>query len=222
MSSNYKIYALIDPITEIIRYIGYTSKTLETRLRYHIYDCKSKNTHKTAWIKGLIKKGQTPIITLLQECNTLQEALELEVLTISKYQNLTNSTSGGETNKVYCPKVIAKMGANRKGKCVGIDNPMYGKKRPDLSARNKVINPESVKKTADVLRIKYNTEEYKTILRDSQSTKISINAIKDGVLIGTYQSKRELADKLNLDRKSVNAVLKGDYSQHKGYTFSIM
>lgn len=52
------------------------------------------------------------------------------------YDNLTNSTSGGETNKTYLQDVKDKMKANIKS-TKGKDNPMYGRKCPELAKRNR-------------------------------------------------------------------------------------
>lgn len=171
------------------------------------------------WLKSLATVNIVPNIIQLGECAGIDEAVSKEIYFISKHKNLTNSTSGGEVSKTYRKDVILKMSVNRKGKCVGSDNPMYGKKRPDLVKRNKVRNQTAIDKMANTLKIKYNTSEYKSILRRSQKTRKCIQAFKDGLLVGVYESKRELVSDLSLDRKSVNSVLKGRYKQHKGYTF---
>lgn len=222
MSGKFKIYCLKDPITYEIRYIGYTSTSLTQRLRSHISDRNKKSiSHKINWIRSIVDKGMKPIIEQLDARNTLDEILSLEIEYISKYENLTNSTSGGETNKIYCESVRRRISESLKGKMVGCKNPMYGKKRPDLSKRNKIINQSSVDKTTARLKEKYNTPEYKIILMDAQKTNITVSALVDGVVVGVFSSKREMADKLNLDRKSINSVLRGEYSQHKGYTFTL-
>ena len=58
------IYALIDPRTRQIRYIGQTDD-LSKRLRQHIMD--KSNTHKTEWIKGLLAANMRPDISQLAE-----------------------------------------------------------------------------------------------------------------------------------------------------------
>ena len=124
----YKIYALIDPLTDEIRYIGYTSKSLEKRLKSHIYDCNRTKSHKTNWINSLLNKGLKPIIKQLNETNEIKVCLDMEVYYISLYDNLTNSTSGGETSKTYRKDVLIKMSENRKGKYKGAEHWNYGKK----------------------------------------------------------------------------------------------
>src|SRR5690606_10240797 len=123
--------------------------------------CNRISSHKANWIKSLLKKGLKPIIKEIESCIDVDNACVVERSYIEKYSNLTNSTTGGETNKVYRKDVLEKMSKNRKGKCVGEDNPMYGVKRPDLSERNKVVNKDSVEKMRDKLKVLYNTEKYK-------------------------------------------------------------
>lgn len=88
------IYALKDPITEEIRYIG-KSDNPEIRLKNHIYKCKQSKKHSAQWIQSLINKELKPILEILEECNKdIWE--EREIYWISKYNNLTNHTTGGE------------------------------------------------------------------------------------------------------------------------------
>ena len=51
-----KIYALINPNTKEIRYIGKTANTLNTRLYQHLKDTNC-NTHKFKWINSLKKQN---------------------------------------------------------------------------------------------------------------------------------------------------------------------
>jgi hypothetical protein len=219
---NYKLYGLKDPVTGKTRYIGYTSKTLNHRLKYHIYDCKkSINSHKVNWINTLLKLNLKPIIFLIDTKENLEDILKLEKYYISLIPNLVNSTSGGETNKTYLPEVLEKMSVNRKGKCIGSENPMFGKKRPDVSERNKIFSLERNLKIKNTQLKKYSDLEYRKSQITKQKTCIKISAYKDDVFYKSYKSKRELALDLNLDRKSVNCFLNGLFKQVKGYTFKL-
>lgn len=59
---NTKIYALIEPITLEIKYIGKAKQELNKRLYAHIHESKSSNTKKNKWIKSLINKNLKPKI----------------------------------------------------------------------------------------------------------------------------------------------------------------
>lgn len=111
----YKIYYL----TSILdcfqpRYIGYTSKKLESRLAYHVYDSKYKKnrSHKTNWINKILKSGDLPIIIEIDECPSREGVCDLErnyITEFRKWYNLTNSTDGGEISKTYTKEVVEKI-----------------------------------------------------------------------------------------------------------------
>ena len=81
------VYALIEPNTLKIRYIGITEQTLQKRLFGHLSDSflKRDNSRKRSWVISLKNKGYIPIIKLLKVCNTREEALKLESELINKY-----------------------------------------------------------------------------------------------------------------------------------------
>lgn len=95
------LYALIDPFTNQIRYIGYTTHP-KARLRHHINNCnkgKYANTHKGKWISKLLSLGAEPIYKQLAEVNELNQAKLLEMELIAHYRSfckLTNHGNGGE------------------------------------------------------------------------------------------------------------------------------
>jgi hypothetical protein len=73
----YRFYKLIDPSDGSIKYIGYTSMRLTTRMEYHTevayYGPHTKNSR---WVRSVLDRGQTPIIKLLEELTiTKSEAL---------------------------------------------------------------------------------------------------------------------------------------------------
>jgi hypothetical protein len=90
-----RIYALIDPQTNEVRYVGKTKRTLRIRLRAHINDNPKHNTHKFNWIKMLKSDDIEPIIVELEVCNE-NNWIEREKYWIKQYNNLTNLTTGGE------------------------------------------------------------------------------------------------------------------------------
>ena len=101
-----KVYILIDPETLKIRYIGITKeKYLSKRLSGHLYDSIKRDgkTHHHNWLKKLNKKRLKPIIRLLKEYSSYEEARELELYLINKYKkshNLTNTYDEGKFTKI--------------------------------------------------------------------------------------------------------------------------
>lgn len=72
----YKIYSLIDPRNNEIKYIGRTSTSLERRLSSHLSDPKRKEKYE--WCQYLLKNNLKPIIRLETECTSLLESKEIE------------------------------------------------------------------------------------------------------------------------------------------------
>jgi len=142
--NNIKIffYALIDPRTEKIRYIGRTNN-IKYRFTKHIYYAKKNtfpNSHKDNWIRILLSEGLKPKMKVIDEIiNEGDLYITREIELIAKYKNegcdLTNMDKGGtgwefgnqiakgnhhtEEHKKY-------MSELHKGK----NNPMYGKPSP--------------------------------------------------------------------------------------------
>lgn len=96
-----KIYALVCPVSNEVRYIGKTSQTLKARLAAHCSDAKrSDNSHKCRWIRKLSRKSLRPTIWLLEEVPKGIGWQDRERAWISKafeYRiRLTNQTLGGD------------------------------------------------------------------------------------------------------------------------------
>lgn len=97
-----KVYDLLDPRTEQIRYVGITTDTLVSRLYQHIWDAKQGTTfHVSNWIRQLLVGGLKPTIRLRQECETWESACACERELIATLPNLTNLTAGGEGTLGY-------------------------------------------------------------------------------------------------------------------------
>lgn len=97
------IYRLIDPKTNLVRYVGQTTKKLEKRLSSHINKAKNtpnKTTHKNTWIKSLISENLKPIIELIEVVSD-DEWKEKEKYYIKKYKelgfDLLNLSEGGDS-----------------------------------------------------------------------------------------------------------------------------
>jgi hypothetical protein len=93
------IYSLTDPETKKIRYIGKTVNP-KYRLREHLYESVKTQNYRCNWIRGLIKRGLTPIFNILEIC-PVQNFEEREAYHISLYdfKELTNSDEKGQGNK---------------------------------------------------------------------------------------------------------------------------
>lgn len=91
------IYALLDPDTDEVRYIGKTND-LNKRMSGHCRTDQKSKTHKAKWINKLIASGKTPKMLVIEEC-TLDTWEEVECRWIAHYRavnkRLTNIADGG-------------------------------------------------------------------------------------------------------------------------------
>lgn len=84
-----KIYALVDPITMKIRYIGRTIGTINGRLSQHIHEARylKKYTRKSNWVNSLLKINSKPLVRQLTIINSWEESYKFETELIGKYKN---------------------------------------------------------------------------------------------------------------------------------------
>jgi hypothetical protein len=116
------IYALHDPRSGELRYIGKSSNGLQ-RPRSHVYPNENRQrSHRAHWIKALLAEGLRPEIVVLEEYENGDGLAEMEQLAIAHYRSmgfrLTNQTAGGEgaPGMIHSAETRAKMSASKKGK----------------------------------------------------------------------------------------------------------
>ena len=92
---NVTIYALKDPRSGEVRYVGKTINPT-VRLQSHIYEAKKGSaSHKAYWMRQLLKLGMKPEVTVLEMCEETAWQ-ERERHWITQFDNLTNLTTGGD------------------------------------------------------------------------------------------------------------------------------
>jgi group I intron endonuclease len=115
------IYALCDPDTEEVRYIG-KSNSIRRRYSDHINECKTnRKSHKISWIKSLLGNNKKPLIKILDEVPQDDwKSWEVHYIDLykSKGANLTNLTEGGQGGNGYkhTEESKKKMSNSKKGK----------------------------------------------------------------------------------------------------------
>lgn len=143
------VYALKDPRTERIRYVGWTTR-LWARIKDHINGRRGQRTHKAHWLAELSRLGLTPLVEVL-ECGSGPWA-ETERQWIRALQAagepLTNATVGGDGTLGWhpSPAVRANMSAAHVGK--KMSRTSVAKTRAALLGRKQ--SPEHVARLAAV------------------------------------------------------------------------
>jgi hypothetical protein len=188
------IYGLIDPRTKLVRYVGWTYRTLEIRLIEHISDAKgnkpkSKN-HRCNWIRSLLRENLDPEIILLEE-STYSKMEEKESFWIKYYgrENLVNGTDGGEGNLGWCPTAEQRQKASEKLK----GKPAWNKGIPMREeSKIKLSKANSGKPGSWIGR--HHTDESKKKLSESKLGKPS-------PMKGVHYWTDELKNKLSISKK---------------------
>ncbi len=109
----FTIYALKDPHTEEVRYIGQTIRPRKRKREHMTYHGTGNISHYSNWKKSLLDKGVKPIWEVLEKVRGQEEANKVEREWISHGREqgwpLTNTTSGGEADWRMAPEVLEKM-----------------------------------------------------------------------------------------------------------------
>lgn len=107
-----KIYVLSGP-DGVVRYVGKTSKTLETRLAKHLGEARlGKKTHRFHWIRSLPAPPEITLLHVVEGNGSSAETASIAALRGAGY-DLVNGTDGGEGGYGHRPsaETLEKMRA---------------------------------------------------------------------------------------------------------------
>jgi group I intron endonuclease len=110
------IYCLIDPKTNLVRYVGQTIVNPIDRYNHHIYQWKrsiGKITHINSWIKTLDSQNLKPILEIIED-NINEDMLDLREISYIKLfklvgANLCNHNEGGHGNRGFKHSIESKL-----------------------------------------------------------------------------------------------------------------
>jgi predicted GIY-YIG superfamily endonuclease len=174
------VYALCDPSTGEIRYIGIAQST-RYRLQTHISRAKKGKTHKDRWVAKLLRNGTKPAQETLRRCATEAEALAWEASFIALLRDagyrLTNFTDGGDgtvTGKTW--KLTDEQRANiSAGRKKHFANKRARGEQIVAPNKGKKVSPETRRKISEARRGKPghpHTEEFKAQLAERNSKRV--------------------------------------------------
>ncbi len=219
-----------------LRYIGKTSKPVQHRANMHISnalrrsgDKFSDGSRRAKWIRSLLRKGITPEFQIIQEFDGTEfELNQAEKYWIAFYRNegarLVNGTDGGDGVSGWKP---SKKTREHWSKI------RQGKKRPPFSLETRSRMSKSAK-----LRC---TEEFRRAVAARQAVSMVGNKYRVGKKAtheqnlkrsrarggrpfedqfgNKYDTQRQAARLLGISQGDIGRVLRGKYSQIKGYVF---
>lgn len=215
-----KIYAIIHPITEEIKYIGKTVKPLGIRLSEHLFESKSATckTHKHNWILKCINEGLRPKIILLEECNE-DNWKEVEIKWIKFYKSplLTNTAEGGLGG---CGKKLTQEHKDKIRKTLldGIKSGRINNNNPERirKLREARTGIKLSEHTKEKLRI-YNTGKSQSIETRLKKSKGVSKYNLNGEFICEYISISDAAKDINGSKGNISNVCCGRAKSHKGF-----
>lgn len=108
-----KIYALVNPITKEVFYIGATKGILKYRLSQHISESKwdGAKSKKQLLIKHLLKKNKRPLVILLKEVD-IKLASEFETFYYNYYKSLGYDLLQKKGCTIYTKVVQSRLQAD--------------------------------------------------------------------------------------------------------------
>lgn len=119
MSTTTFIYALCEPNSRAVRYIGKANKP-KRRLQGHLSKSIRAKTHLGNWLRILVANGTKPAMVVLREVSVEQWKMAEEryiCLARGLGMRLVNATDGGE-GITMTPEIRSKISASRRGQKV--------------------------------------------------------------------------------------------------------
>ena len=201
------IYALQDPFTEEIRYVGKTGN-IKNRFNSHINSSKKLKTHLGAWIKSILLKNSIPNIVILEECSS-DNWEEREIFHISNYSNLVNFQKGG--NQPILHKKATKKFSKSKNKY-----------RVRCSFNNTVYYLGTFLTESEAVSTYDDFQKNPFYYINNINKKYNKNPIlmyKNSILIKEYLSVSDASKDLNIPVSNISANCRGKYKTCRGYVF---
>lgn len=204
------IYALTDPFSLELRYVG---KTIHPRERMINEWNDHANTHRCHWIQSIIAKGARPLMTFLEVLPPDANWQERERFWIAHYKalgySLVNSTSGGDGVPDLSPESKARMLATWTGR----------KHRPETLAkigaasRLRRHTPEWRARMSELMQQRVFTEQHRRRLSLGvrKLSNDQVREIRNRLTCGEKQY--QIAATYNVDKGTISNIKRGLFYQ---------
>jgi hypothetical protein len=218
------VYALLEPETGEVRYVGKSKHGLE-RPRQHRRAAHRERSHKATWIRALARKGQEPRILVLSHYETEDAAYAAEVEWIKLLRDcgvrLTNHNDGGRGGEggKASDETRRKLSESR----LGAKNHQHGKpqhpnNKAAVSAANKARKWTPEQKAARSQLMKQIQADPAVRAAHAAKTQKPVVAIR-GLEVHWFPSVKATAA-LGFNPANVCNALKGRITQHKGFVWA--
>lgn len=237
------IYALTEPGTTIVKYVGKTDRPAK-RLRDHVQpSALAVKCRRTSWLRGLLNKGQMPGMAIL-EVVPVSTWKTRECYWIAFYRalgvRLVNTAEGG-SGGMRSEWITDQMRANMSASKVGIKRSEESvrkqaetlrgiPRRPEviakMSAAHKGKRPSSQCEEARLKAITGSKHSAETKAKMGQSRRGNMNAAKHTYIATAPDGTEHVVERLaefcaqhGLGKAHMNKVANGVkyYQQHKGW-----
>jgi len=211
------IYALVDPNTNKVRYIGKTNN-MKRRYNEHLNRSKDMKHHSSRWIQSLLHKNQKPIhISIGEYPDSIINIMEIFWINFynTTYGNLTNHTIGGDgrsTGYKCSNETKKRMSISATGRVKSKDERLAQSQRMTELLKDKTNHP---------MYGKHFSEESKKKMSLAQSGSNHAGAKKvnqysiEGKFIKTWDCINECIRELNITtftiKSSVNDVVRDNF-----------
>jgi hypothetical protein len=213
------VYALIDPRTERIRYVGQTMRSARRRLRRHLAPCYlTGTTRKEKWLRELVALGLEPRIEVLQACTTAAAMDVAERHHIASLraagEDLTNLARGGADGG--CPHTPESREKIRRA-LLGKPKSEEHRRRSGLASRGR--------RASDATRALLSAQRKGRPGRPpSDSERVHLSRAKGGRPFvdqhgNRYETQKGAARALGINVGHLNEVLHGRRHTVRGYVF---
>lgn len=158
------IYALVDPRTGFIRYVGKTSCPLNRRLAGHINDSLRRRFQvpRFRWIGRLLNAGLRPEIVELEQCEDWQDAEQFWISYLRFVGcDLLNATAGGDGTHGHRHKPETK----ERQRLAAINRCLSTSEREKTGAAVSAAlqRPEANARLRAAIKDSHNTPEYRAL-----------------------------------------------------------